>query len=552
MKRPRIVTGPLGFVIALALTGLACVALLELQASLDVGQDALVLVLVVWASAALAGVWPGMLAAAASFAAMSYFFVPPHRVFSLGRAQDLLTLAVFVIVAGVQGLQTGRMREREERAVEGEREAEAIAVLAAQLVSESSAAAVGELMTREVSRATGATRVAVFVDDGSGRLVRLTAPGSDEVGADAGVERFARWVMEHGMAVGTPPAAFAQTETDASMPWPRFVSHGSVVPGASRSDLFLPVSIPTGVEGVLYIGGLPNRRALSAQEIRLAVSLAWLLGAFLERNRLQVLASTAETLREAERLKATLMSSVSHELKTPLAAMTATVSGLLAEDTEPDLAQVRSDLAIVDEGLRRLSASISDLLDLSRLESDSWRARREPYDVAEIIGALVGRLEETDRGRVTVDIPDDLPPVEVDFVQWSRALSNVLENALSYSGPAGRVSIGARRAEGAVATWIEDDGPGISADEREKVFEKFYRGAASGRVPSGTGLGLTIAQEIVRFNGGGISIESAWPHGARVLVFAPTAAPAEAMDEASAETTAETTAEPPAEAAAQT
>ena len=301
------------------------------------------------------------------------------------------------------------------------------------------------------------------------------------------------------------------------------VPHDAVVPGARRSDVFLPVSTPERTEAVLYIGPLPGRRTLTGRNLRVALSLAELLGAFLERHRLQSLARQTEALQEAERLKSTLVSSVSHALKTPLAAMTATVSGLLAKDVHPDERRVRHDLEAVDEDLKRLTVSIGELIDISRLESDAWQARRERYDVSEIVGSLVGRLDGRARARISVDIPDDVPTIEVDFVQWSRALSNILENALCYSGADGDVRIGASVDGATVRTWIEDNGPGIPPDERQKVFDKFFRGSTAAGVPSGTGLGLTIAQEIVRFNGGSIEVEAAWPRGTRVVVSAPIA-----------------------------
>ncbi len=510
--------------LAIAFTGAACIVLVPFKHILGGGQVALVFVLAVWATAAIAGVWPGLLAAVAAFSAMIYLFLPPYYQFAVHRPSDWLTLAVFVLVAGIEGLQTGRLRDRENRAVQGEREAEALAGLTAQLVTHSSATVVGQIVTREVSRATGSKRVAVLVPEEDGGLACLAAADGFNVLSDAGIERFSRWVIDNGTAVGVPPLTDGAVGDDRSqVAWPESVAHEAVVPGAQRSDIFLPLTTPTHIEGVLYIGPRPGRHTLDSRDVRLAVSLARLLGAFLERHRLETLASEAETLKEAEKLKSTLISSVSHELKTPLAAMTATVSGLIAPDAERDAEQMRRDLEVVDEGLKRLSASIADLLDLSRLESDSWEPRRESYDVGEIVGSLLGRMSDEDQRRTTLAIPSGLPPIEVDFVQWSRALSNLIENALAYSDPRGAVLIGARQNGGAVETWVEDDGPGIPEDERARVFEKFYRGSAAERVPSGTGLGLTIAQEIVRFNGGTIEVESVRPHGTRFVVSVPAA-----------------------------
>ena len=522
MKRSFAIGGLASYAIALAIVALACLAMLPFQGVLDSGHVALVLVLVVWASTAVGGIGPGLLSAVLAFSALLIVFVPPYYTLTVANAADWVTLAVFFVVAAIQGIQTGRMRNRERRAVS---DAEALTTLAGQLVSESSAHAVGRIVAAEVARLTGASRIAVLAPDDAGALGVLATSAGDNVSADAGVERYSTWVMENGRAVGVPSNMLIEGGGEASVASIESVPHTAVVPGALRNDLFLPVSTNERTEAVLYIGPLPGRRTLRTHDLRVAVSLSRLLGAFLERHRLQSIARQAEALQEAERLKATLVSSVSHELKTPLAAMTATVTGLLATDMQPDASQLRRGLETVDDGLKRLTVSIDELLDISRLESDAWLARREPYEVAEIVGSLVGRIDEESRARISVEIPDGLPAIEVDFVQWSRALSNVLGNALAYSGPDGAVTIGASASGDTVLTWIEDTGPGIPAEERSRVFEKFYRGSASARIPSGTGLGLTIAQEIVRFNGGSIEVESAWPHGARVVISAPIAPP---------------------------
>ena len=118
-------------------------------------------------------------------------------------------------------------------------------------------------------------------------------------------------------------------------------------------------------------------------------------------------------------------------------------------------------------------------------------------------------------------MPDDLPPIHVDFQQWLRAIQHLVENALAYSPPASRVLIGARSTPREVRVWVEDTGPGIPPAEREHIFEKFYRGTAAANLPSGTGLGLAITAEIVRFHGGRLWVEDVQPHGARFVIALP-------------------------------
>jgi two-component system, OmpR family, sensor histidine kinase KdpD len=285
----------------------------------------------------------------------------------------------------------------------------------------------------------------------------------------------------------------------------------------------VPMHGRSRVSGVIAVAGRTGDEPYSPTESRLVASLANLVAAFLERSELQAMATQAEAGREADRLKSSLLSSVSHELKTPLAALTATVSNLLENDVQWDEQSVRDELRSIVNDVARLNASISALLDLSRLEAHQWEPRREPYDLIDIVEAGIDALPAHERGRVRVDIPDELEPLVVDFSQWTRIMQSLLENALLYAGPGAPITVGARESHIAVRVWVEDEGPGVAADEHDAVFEKFYRGRKAGAlVPSGTGLGLAITREIVRAHGGTIRVEDVRPHGARFVVTLPT------------------------------
>jgi two-component system, OmpR family, sensor histidine kinase KdpD len=299
----------------------------------------------------------------------------------------------------------------------------------------------------------------------------------------------------------------------------------SVAPGdptAVDGDLSVPLRSPSGVTGVLGVSARKGVDPFTSAEIRLVTSLANLVAAFLERQDLQVKATQAEAGREADRLKSSLLSSVSHELKTPLAALAATVSNLLESDVQWDEAGVRAELQAIVADITRLNNSVGSLLDLSRLETRSWEPRRELYDLSDIVATGIEGLPAHERLRVVVDVPDDLEPVLVDYSQWTRVFRNLLENALLYSGPGTRVAVGARETHRALRVWVEDEGQGVPPGEHEAVFEKFYRGRRAGAaVPSGTGLGLAITREVVRAHGGTVHVEDVVPHGARFVVTLP-------------------------------
>jgi two-component system, OmpR family, sensor histidine kinase KdpD len=197
------------------------------------------------------------------------------------------------------------------------------------------------------------------------------------------------------------------------------------------------------------------------------------------------------------------------------------VSNLLEADVDWDERSVRDELRAIVGDVDRLNNSINSLLELSRLEAHAWEPRREPYELSEIVAAGIDALPAHLRERIRVDVPDDLPVVDVDFVQLTRVIQSLLENALLYAGD-GPVDVGARSDRDGIRLWVEDRGPGVPAGEHESVFEKFYRGRSTAvQGPSGTGLGLSIAREIVRSHRGTITVEDVAPHGARFVIALP-------------------------------
>lgn len=280
--------------------------------------------------------------------------------------------------------------------------------------------------------------------------------------------------------------------------------------------MYVPVHSATEIYGVLFA----ERRGPRME--RVAASLANLAAAFLEQRRLEERATQVEALKEADRLKTSFVSSISHELKTPLAAIKATVTGLLEEGPTLEADRVRTELQYVLVDIVRLDESIGDLLDLSRLEGGAWRLSREPYGIGEVIGTVIAALPPKKRQRVELAFAEDLTPVAVDFRQMARALGNMISNALAYSPADAPVILGARREGNCLLVSVEDRGPGVRPDERESIFGKFYRGSAAVGTP-GTGLGLAVTCEIITAHGGRVWVEDVAPTGARFVVSLPLA-----------------------------
>jgi two-component system, OmpR family, sensor histidine kinase KdpD len=511
-----------GYVLAVAAIAVSTLVFLPGRSTFAKGQWALLYLLIVVLVASASGTGPAILAAVLGFFAWDFFFLPPYHTLVVHDPKDWLSLVVFLAVGVIMGIQTGRMRDREERAVARERESALLNRLSTSLVSETSTDTMAQLVLGEVVDLLGAGSATLFVPGGDGLVALCAAPPCDA--PDPGVATQAEWAFAHDEQLGLPVPAPPTARGDAGAAVADPAGKGGARDDATGGDdgLYLPLRSPSGVTGVLAVDPRPSGRAFDADDSRVLASLANLVAVFLERQELQSAATQAEALREADRLKSSLLSSVSHELKTPLAALTATVSNLLESDVDWDEQSVRDELRAIVADVTRLNNSIGALLDLSRLEARAWEPRREPYDLGEIVAASLDTVPIHQRDRIELAIPDDLPTLDVDFVQWTRVFQNLLENALLYAGGRGPVTVGAATTAGGVRLWVEDEGPGVPDDEHEAVFEKFYRGRGSGaQAPSGTGLGLAITREIVRAHGGTVSVEDVVPRGARFVILLP-------------------------------
>jgi two-component system sensor histidine kinase KdpD len=511
--------------IAIAGISMATPLLLVLKDHLGKGDAALLFLPVVALIAALDGVKSGLIAAPIAFMVGGYFLVPHYHAFYPFGSKDYVSLAVFLMIGLAMGWQTGRMRERESEALLRERETALLFRLSAFLSSSVSSSEMAEALTKEVAQATKSSGASLYTPDDSGALREIKPGGIETARSRAFDLRLAQSVYQGGRPLGlfsslVAPESAKRSSPEAERTESPVESKANGLMG--RADVYLPLRGKDRVEGVLYVGA-PSEpsRSFSPQDERLLVSISYLVGAFLENQRLQSIAARAVALEEADRLKSTLVSSVSHELKTPLASVAATVTHLLENDIEWDPASFRRDLETAEKDLERLNGSIGSLLDLSRLESGSWSPKRDWHDLGEILGSARSKISRLQRSRLRIKIQENLPPLYADYRQWVRAILNLLENALEYSPPGSLVRVGAALVDSEIRIWVEDEGPGIAPDERERIFDKFFRGRSSAHVPGGTGLGLAIAREIIHFHGGKITVESASPKGARFVIHLP-------------------------------
>jgi len=482
-----------GYAFAAVLVLAATAVFLQGRGDFATGQWGLIYLLVVVVVAGGCGAGPAVLAAVISFFAWDFFFIQPYGTLNVADPKDWVMLVVFLLVGVLMGVQTGRLRETARRASARGARALAIDSVSKLLVDRASVETMAETVLGELVATMGAAGAALHLPaDGAFRCFHVGHPSRSEKAAGMVVTSGCEEVfLETGQAFRALPES---------------------------RGLFHALRNAYGVVGILAVEGRTDGRAYGAGDLRLFASVAHLLATYLERQRLE----TAAADRAADRMKATLLSSVSHELKTPLTALIATVSNLLQDDVPWQEEQVRGELEAVATDAARLRSSIDALLDLSRLEADAWRPRPASCDLAEVVAQSVEALPPAARTRLLIDLPDDLPSVEVDAVQWSLVVQSLLENAARYADDGSAIRVGAKLSGATLEQWVEDEGPGVPESEHDTIFEKFYRGRwALRHSPQGTGLGLTIAREIVRAHGGRIHVEDVRPHGARFVVELP-------------------------------
>jgi two-component system sensor histidine kinase KdpD len=261
------------------------------------------------------------------------------------------------------------------------------------------------------------------------------------------------------------------------------------------------------------------RQSGAAARRRLLPALASLLGVAIDRERLANEALEAETLRRSDAVKTAVLRSVSHDLRSPLMAILTSASALARSDLELDQDDQRELVATILNEADRLDRVISNLLDLSRLEAGAAEPRPEVWPVDELVAQAIGQLGDAG-GRIEVELPEESPAVRVDAQQIERVLVNLFENALKYSPEPAPVRVQLAEAADRVLVRVVDHGPGVSPDDRQRIFEPFQRGGDGAR---GAGLGLAIARGFAEANNARVWAESRPGQGATFVVALPSA-----------------------------
>jgi two-component system sensor histidine kinase KdpD len=448
------------------LASLGAVVLALLAADLGQGSGVAIFMLAVAVAAVSGGIWAGVIAALLSSIAVP-FVEQPAEGLRFQQPPDVIAAVVFLAIAVVIGLVVGNAAAERRRATDREREARLLAFLSTKLLS-------GDVPDRVL-------------------------------------DEFVRVLMEPLGLV----ACSVQVTLDAQTMEASSVAED--VPRGGPTEI-VPVVVSSIPLGTLTAERPARARPFNRRERELLEAATRQAAVALDRARLDARARLAQLDAETNQLRAAMFSSVTHDLRTPLASIKAGVTSLLDASTVHDAAQQRELLTTVLEETDRLNRLVGNILDLARIRAGALIPRRTPTAMDEVTEAVVARMRPVlGAVRVELRLDPDLPEIAADPMQMDQVLTNLVDNAARHSPPGGTVTITVDLDGPSIRVAVADDGPGIPPELREKVFEAFYRGRDEPERP-GSGLGLAIAQAIVTAHGGRIWVDGT-AAGRSALVF---------------------------------
>jgi two-component system sensor histidine kinase KdpD len=454
--------------------------------------------LVVLALGTRFGSGPAVVASLLAFITFNWFFVVPAHTLTVADPDEWLALLLLLVTSVVTGQLTADQRRRADEAHRREQEAVQLYAIGRWLASAPTLDAALQQVAEYLGSVLDLQHCAILLVDADGRLQPRAVVGSETSGG----REPARWRLA--------PDDVPSVES-GSRRWVRVVPPrppgGRGEEPARRFDL--PLRAGARGLGMLRVVAAPTRAAFTREETRLLEAAADQVALAVERVRLQAEANAAEVLRRTDELRAALLSSISHDLRTPLASIKAAAGSLRQHDVAWSDAERDAFAATIEAEADRLNRLVGNLLDLSRIEAGVLRPEKEWYPLSALVEDVLGRLGllAADHS-IAVDVPDTLPPVLLDYVEIDQVLSNLLENALKYTPPGTPIRVAAHVEGDALAVEVADQGPGIPPAALPRLFEKFYRVASGPGHPRGTGLGLAVARGLVEAHGGRLGVES--------------------------------------------
>ena len=499
-RLPRQLAGASAFAAAVGLVTAATFIGTALAHWLPQHSVALVYLLVVVLAAIGLGTWSGLATAFFAFLAYNFFFIPPVYAFTIADPKELFALLVFFAVAVVTGSLAGRMREAADSARHRATALQSLNEFAGRLSASRSIPAILDALAAQCATTIQGHVVVLRASDDNPELLAAVPTG-------ARLEPVDLQAAQRAMRSGEIKFASAQG-------WP-----------GARYE-FRPLKIAE--KTVVVIGLAPDngQRMVAADDEATLQTLIRHASIAMERTTLEAAGAAARDAVERERIRSALLSSLSHDLKTPLASILGAATSLrefgcdMPAETQADLL-----VAIVEEA-RRLTQFVANLLDLTRLDTEGLDLQHEWLDVADAAQTAVARAKRSFAGsRITLTASPGSPLVRGDAMLFEHVVFNLIDNAIKFSGAALPVIVSIAIESEGVALTVTDQGRGIPAGQLQRVFEKFYRVRDGDRDVQGTGLGLTICKRVVEGMGGTIHAESpvAAKKGTRMVVRLPLA-----------------------------
>jgi two-component system sensor histidine kinase KdpD len=462
-RRPARWGTPAGYIVTTALVASVTGVASALFHILDLGNVALLYLLPVMAAASLYGLRTGLYAGIASSLAYNFFFLPPVGTLSISNPENLVSVVVLLAIAVATSQLTSRVRAQADLAAASARTNATLAGFLRQITSVNDIDVAAQMICDDV-RGLLDVQVVLLVP-GIGKSLEILA--ASDAGYHLGTmdTAAATWALDTGMAAGKGSGTLAASE------W-----------------LFQPLKAGGRVLGVLGVAKDSAADPVRADQLPLLSSLLDQSALVLERLRLEVEMRDVETVRTRDRLRAALLSSVSHDLRTPLTAVIA-AADQLEHGATPDL------IATIKAEAARLNRFVANLLDMARVEAGALKLNIEPTDLSDAVtGAAHDARRALEGHAVRLDVPPDLPLVYTDPQLLHHCLLNLLDNAGRYGDPGTEIVIEGRHRFGELRLAVMDHGPGLPPGKETEVFETFRRLEGSDRAVGGTGLGLAIVK----------------------------------------------------------
>lgn len=486
-----------GYLVACASVGAATLIGLLVQPHVGLETIDLVYLVGVVGIAVSFGIGPSMLASLAGSLAYNFFFIPPIHTLDIAAPTNIAAFVVFLAVALVVSQLAARVRSQVLAARARARTTEALYGFSRKIAD---AGSLDDLLWAIAFQIASMLKleVVLLMPEGPSLVVRAAYPPDDELDeADMGA---ARWAYDRGRAAGRG---------------------ADTLPGAKR--LFMPLRT---ARSVVAVAGLSRDRPgslLSQGAMRLLEALLDQAAVAIERIQLASGMEAARIDAETERLRASLLASLSHDLKTPLASIVGAASSLRQYSSLFDARERDELVATIDGEAQRMARFVSNLLDLARLESGAVELERVVVDLADQVGTALQRAQGVLGDRpIAIDLPADLPLVLADAMLLEQVLMNLLENAAKYTPAGSPLLIMAALRDGGLALEVMDEGPGLPSTDLDRIFEKYYRAADRDRRPAGAGLGLAIGRGFMTAIGGRLTAANRTDRpGAVFTVFFP-------------------------------